>query len=197
MDFVMPSLIRSKLMKQGYSTSEIADMMEIEDITFINRETQELIRIAKEKKEKQKKLLKKHAHEYRWLQSAHVGRKDLPFSYFEERLNELKEKELEKELKKLKNFRKDEEKIKKGILSEKPVDDETKKLLKVADVIAPLHDRRKELFLRIVYTLDTARAEIARRYGYTKEELSVFHIEELLKLKNNKKLDREYARKLL
>ncbi|MDO8740125.1 MAG: PEP-utilizing enzyme [Candidatus Woesearchaeota archaeon] len=197
MDFVMPSLIRSKLMKQGHSTSEIADMMAIADITFLNKETQELIRIAKEKKEKQKKLLKKHAYKYRWLQSAHVGRKDLPFSYFEERLNELKEKDLDKELKKLKNFRKDEEKIKKGILSKKPIDDETKKLLKAADVIAPLHDRRKELFLRIVYTLDTARAEIARRYGYTKEELSVFQIEELLKLKNNKKLDREYMRKLL
>ncbi|MBI2129529.1 hypothetical protein HYU07_04785 [Candidatus Woesearchaeota archaeon] len=197
MDFVMPLLIRSKLMKQGYNTSEIADMMAIADITFINRETQELIRIAKEKNENQKKLLKEHAYRYRWLQSAHMGRKDLPFSYFEERLKELKEKDLGKELKKLKNFRKDEENIKKGILSKKPVDDETKKLLEVADIIAPLHDRRKELFLRIVYTLDTARAEIARRYGYAKEELSVFQIEDLFKLKNNKKLDREYARKLL
>lgn len=196
MDFVMPELIESRLLKQGHTTGEIADMLAIADIIFLNRESQELIEIAKKPKKEQEDLLKKHSCKYRWLQSAHMGRKDIPLSYFKEKLEELKEKGLDAELERLKNFKKDAEKRKKEILKKKPVDKETMELLKVADLIAPPHDRRKELFMRTIYTLDTAREEIARRYGYTKDELSVFDVNDILKLKEGKKLDKGYARKL-
>jgi phosphohistidine swiveling domain-containing protein len=191
MDFVMPTMIENHLKAKGYTQEEIADMLAIADITFLNREMQELIEIAKSPK--QLELLKKHAYKYRWLQSAHVGKKEIPFSYFKNRLNEIKKKGFNKELK---NLKKNILKKKRQILAKKPVDKETKQLLKIADIIAPPHDRRKEIFMRVIYTLDTARGEIAKRYGYTKDELSVYQAEDILKLKKGKKLDKKKAREM-
>ncbi len=173
---------------------DIADMLAIADITFLNREMQELIEIAKGSK--QLELLKKHAYKYRWIHTAHAGKKVIPFSYFRNRLNEIKKKDFNKELKKLKNLKKNVLKIKKQILAKKTVDKKTKELLDIVDLIAPLHDRRKELFMRIVYTLETARGEIAKRYGYTKDELSVYQAKDILKLKKGKKLDKRKAREM-
>jgi len=169
-------------------------MLAIADITFLNREMQELIEIAKGSK--QLELLKKHAYKYRWIHTAHAGKKVIPFSYFRNRLNEIKKKDFNKELKKLKNLKKNVLKIKKQILAKKTVDKKTKELLDIVDLIAPLHDRRKELFMRIVYTLETARGEIAKRYGYTKDELSVYQAKDILKLKKGKKLDKRKAREM-
>lgn len=92
MDFVMPNMIESRLRKQGYLQKEISEMLAVADISYLNKEAQELIEIAKETEENQEALLKKHAYCYRWLQSAHLGRKDIPSSYFKNRLEELKEK---------------------------------------------------------------------------------------------------------
>ena len=195
-DYVMPGMIETRLKKYGYSQKEISDMLVIADISYVNREMQELIKIAKAPQKRQKSLLEKHAYKYRWLQSGHLGRKDIPFSYFEDILNELKKKNLSEELAKLKKFRLDVLKRKKQILKKKPVDKETRNLIEMTDRLSPLHDRRKELFLRSIYTADTIRAEIAKRYGFTKDELAVFQIEDILKLQQGKKLDKECAKEM-
>lgn len=192
MDFVMPKMLQSALTKHGYTAGEIADMLAIADISFLNKEEQELIKIAKAK-QNQKKLLKKHADKYRWLHSAHGGRRDIPLSFFEDKLRELKEKGIEKELLRLKNFKRDILKRKKQLLKSKPIDKKTLELIKIANLIAPLHDRRKELFLRSVYTIDPIRAEITKRYCYTKEETSWFQLEHFLKLKEGKRIDHATA----
>jgi pyruvate,water dikinase len=85
---------------------------------------------------------------------------------------------------------------KKIIIKKHKVDKETKFLIRLSDSIAPPHDRRKELFLRTVYTLDGMREEIAKRYGYTKQELEAFEVQDILKLKEGKNLDKEYGKKL-
>ena len=196
-DFVMPSMVENRLLKLGYTTSEIADMIAIADMSFMNRETQELINISLKPKEKQQQLLKKHAYKYRWLQSAHMGRKDIPLSYFQERLDELKQKGLKEELKKLKVFKNRINLRKKEITKNKPLDKEAKTLFDIADVAGPLHDVRKELFLRTIYTVDTCRAEIAGRYGYKKEQLAVFSADDILGLEKGKKIDKKYADELI
>jgi len=196
MDFVMPCLIETRLKKYNYTPIEISDMLAIADISYQNKETQDLIKIAKAPQKKQKALLKKHAYQYRWLQSAHLGKKDIPFSYFEKELDDIKKKNLNKELINLKNFKAGILKRKKQLLAEKPVDKETKQLIEIINILAPFHDRRKELFLRTIYTIDTAREEIAERYNFTKDELAVFQIEDIFKLKQGKKLDKKYAREM-
>jgi hypothetical protein len=197
MDKVMPEMIESRLKRFNYTIEEVSDILAIADIIFLNLETQKLIEIAKQPQEKQKELLKKHAYEYRWLWSAHLGRKDIPFSYFEEKLEEEKKKDLDKELSKLKNSKNNVIKRKEELLYKKPVDKEAKELLDIVDIIAPLHDRRKELFLRSIYTEDTVRQEIAKDYGYSLKELSVFQIEDIFKLKDGKDLDKNYAKEML
>jgi len=197
MDFVMPKMVEGRLLKQSYTAQEIADMIAIADTSFINKETQGLICIGLKPKGKQQGLLKKHAYRYRWLQSAHMGRKDLPLSYFRERLDELGKKGLNKELKKLKDFKNGINSRKKEIVGEKPIDNETKALFGIMDVIGPLHDIRKELFMRTIYTADTCRAEIAKRNGYTKEQLSVFSAEDIHKLEQGKGMDKDHADNLL
>ena len=196
MDFVMPNLITKKLKQYNYSIEEISDILTIADISFLNIELQELIEITKNSRLKQGKLLKQHAYKYRWIQSAHLGREDIPMSYFKKRLVKIKKENADNELKKLKNFRNYIKKRKNEIISKKPIDQELKKLLDVIDLIAPLHDIRKELFLRSIYTIDTARAEIARRFNYTKEELTPFIVEDLLKLNKGEKIDKNYAKQL-
>lgn len=193
MDFVMPKMLEPGLRSHKYTRGEISDMFAIADIIYINKEAQEMIKIAKSPKNRQEQLLKKHAYRYRWMQSAHMGRQDIPLSHFRNELNNIKKKNLDKELNKLKNSKINALKRKKQILKNKPLGKETKTLLKIADIIAPLHDRRKELFLRTIYTLDTARAEIAKRYGYTKEELAPYRLEDILKLKQGKKIDHKKA----
>jgi phosphohistidine swiveling domain-containing protein len=195
MDFVMPDMIESRLKEQGYTQHEISDMLAIADIIFLNVELQKLIGILKNKKKEQLELIKKHAYEYRWMWSAHLGRKDISLSHFKKKLTELRRKNLNQELKKLKNSRQNVLDRKKQLMKKKPLDKETKQLIRITDIIAPLHDRRKELFLRSIYTEDTARIEIAKRYGYTLKQLSVFQIEELFKLKQGKKLDKVLANK--
>lgn len=196
MDYVMPNLIESRLLKLGFTNSEISDILAIADVTFANKETQKLIKIAQQPEAKQKALLKKHAYNYRWLQSAHMGKMEISFSYFEERLEEIKSKNLKEELNNLKNFRKNALLNKRKILKKYKIDKETKFLIKLSDVIAPPHDRRKELFLRTIYTLDSLREEIAKRFGYTKRQLEPFEIRDIMKLKDGKKIDKEYADKL-
>ena len=197
MDYVMPRMFETRLIKFGYTTQEISDMIAIADISFMNRETQELINIGLKPKSKRQEALKKHAYKYRWLHSAHMGRIDIPISYFQERLDELRKKGLKQELKKLKNFKNDLKRRKMEIMKKKPVDNETKTLFEIADVVGPLHDVRKELFMRSAYTVDTARAEVARRYGYTKDELAVFEVKDILKLEKGQKIDKGYANELI
>lgn len=192
MDFVMPKMLQEALTRQGYTAGEIADMLAIADISFLNKEEQELIKIEKAK-QNQRELLKKHADKYRWLHSAHGGRRDIPFSFFEDKLRELVEKGIEKELLRLKNFKKDILKRKKLLLKRKPVDKKTEELLSIADIIAPPHDRRKELFLRSIYTIDPIRTELSKRYSYSKEETSWFQLEHFLKLKEGKRIDHATA----
>jgi phosphoenolpyruvate synthase/pyruvate phosphate dikinase len=194
MDYVIPGLIENKLKKFNYTNKEINDMMAIADTTFLSLETQDIIEISKQSKNKQEDLLKKHAYEFRWIQSGHCGKKIIPFSYFEEKLKEASNDDnSSNELLKLKNLKSDVLKRKKEILLKKPVDKESLEILRIIDLISPLHDRRKELFLRSIYVEETLREEIAKRYGYSVKELSVFQIEDLLKLLNGEKLDKKFA----
>lgn len=199
MDFVLPNLLEKALMKQDYTNAEIADMMSIADTTFLNVEMQKMIAIAKKPKTSQASLLKKHAYEYRWIQTAHMGRRDIPFHSFELRLEDLKKKsakELKKELNHLANIEKSAEQKKSSLLKRKPVDKLTKQLLDIISLITPFHDRRKEIFMRSIYTADSAREEIAKRFGYTREELSVFEVGEIKKLESGGKLDKDYSHEL-
>lgn len=193
MDFVLPGLIEPRLIKKGYTAQEVSDALAIADISFLNRHKQALIKIAKAPREKQSGMIAKHAYEYRWLQTVHTGVKDIPLCYFEEEITELKQKNLDKELRFLRNFKKDVIKTKNELLKKKPVDNETRQLLAVAELIGPPHDMRKELFMRLIYTLDSLRGEIAKRYGYTWAELSVFETKDIVKLKAGKKLDKQFA----
>ncbi|MFH1316063.1 MAG: PEP-utilizing enzyme [Candidatus Woesearchaeota archaeon] len=194
MDFVLPGLLETGLIKKGYTPAEISIMLVVADISFLNKEEQELIKIAQQPKEKQKELLEKHAFEYKWLKTGHFGRQDILFSYFEEKLEEIKQKDLDKELGELKNFKKNVEKEKKDILKKKPVDKETQVLLEIIDEFGPLHDKRKKMFMKTIYWIHTMRREVAKRYGYEKEELDAYQIEDLNKLKKGKELDREKSR---
>lgn len=197
MDFVLPELIQPRLHRNNYNISEISDMMAIVDTTFLNREKQGLINIAMRPAIKQNKLLYNHAYNYRWLQSAHMGRKDIPLSYFKNNLQEIKKQDLKQKIKFLKNFAENEKKRKFDLFRKKPVDKETKILINIADIISPFHDKRKELFLRTVYSTDTIRMEIARRYGYTNEQLSVFEVKDIFKLKEGIKLDKKFAEEII
>jgi phosphohistidine swiveling domain-containing protein len=191
MDYVMPALVEAQLSRHGCTPAEISDMMAIADTSMLNLEKQKLIAIAKQPKERQPELLKKHAYEYRWLESAHLGRKDLPLSFFSARLRKIKKPD--KELAELKAFKNNTQKRKDEIAKKCKLGHDAKVLLDIADIIGPLHDRRKELFLRSIYTVDTARAEIAKRFGYTKEQLAPFQVEDLLKLGKGIKIDTKYA----
>lgn len=196
MDFVMPEIVGKRLKALGYSDSEVSDMLVIGFNSFLNREEQNLLGILKKPKSKQMSLLKSHAYKYRWLQSDHMGRRDIPFSYFLGRFNNFRKKNVAKELRKFKDFRSKILENKKRIVSGKPLDKDSKKLLRVAEVITPLHDLRKELFLRVVYTIDTVRCEIGRRHGFSKDEISVLEIKDILKLIKGKRLDREKIKEL-
>lgn len=81
MDFYLSDMLEKNLKKFHYSTGEIADVFAIVDTSFLNRESQELIQIIKHGKNTIN-LIKKHAYKYRWLQSAHMGRIDIPLSFF-------------------------------------------------------------------------------------------------------------------
>ena len=197
MDFVLPGMMQERLKKAGYTTEEITDMLAIADTTFFNREMQDLSALAKKPSADHAGLLAKHAWKYRWLKSGYFGRVDIPLSHFQERLQELLKKgSLNDECEKLARLKKNTLARKKELMKKKPLDAETQQLVAIINLIAPFHDRRKELFLRIVYTHDTTRGEIAKRYGYTKEELGVFEAQDLLPLKEGKKLDKNYAHQL-
>jgi len=199
MDFVLPNIAEKALIKKGYTHSEIADMTSVADTTFLNVEMQNLITIAKSSRELQLPSLKHHAYEYRWIQTAHLGKKDILFSNFESRLDELRKKsskELDAELNHLKNLEENVKQKKSILLKRKPVDKETRQILDIIALITPFHDMRKEIFMRSIYTSDYIREEIAKRFGYTREEISVFEVKELKKLQEGKKIDKDYAHEL-
>jgi len=108
-------------------------------------------------------MITEHAYRYRWMQSAHNGRKDIPLSLLKDRIAELCAKDLKKELEQLQNFEDCARKRKRELLKQKPVDENTLRLIDIADAIAPIHDRRKELFMRTIYTTDTIREEIGKK----------------------------------
>lgn len=183
MDFVMPNMIEKPLIELDYTPNEISDMMAIPDFSYVHNERIELIRIAKQN---DLDKLKQHAFKWRWMRSAHMGRIDIPFEEFMKGSEKLNEKNPELELQKIIDMNKNIENRKKELIKKKPINDETKKLLEITKIIAPLHDRRKELFLRTIYSIDTARIEIAKRYNYTINQLSTFEVEDIIKLKENK-----------
>ena len=186
MDFVLPKIFEKKFKELCYNKEEISEMMVVPYISYLSKEKQNLFKITMKN---DKELLKKHAYEYRWMISAHMGRMDIPLSYFENRAKELDKEELNK----LKNFKSDVEKKRKELISKKPIDEEAKELLDIIELITEVHDLRKELFLRSIYTNDTARQEIANRYRYDKEQLACFEAKDILKLKDGKELDKEFA----
>ena len=183
-DFVMPELLNKKLKDQNYSLQEISDMIAIADTSFINREMQDLIKTQD---------LKKHAYDYRWLKSGHTGKIKIPLSYFEERKKELKEEELEE----LETFKEKTEKRKQELIEKKPVDEETQIFLGISTELGPLHDVRKELFLRTIYTIDTIREEIAKRISFTKDELTGYEADDIIKGNIDKKQAQELAKEAL
>ncbi|OGY43122.1 MAG: hypothetical protein A3J62_03410 [Candidatus Buchananbacteria bacterium RIFCSPHIGHO2_02_FULL_38_8] len=193
-DYVFSDKFNQALAKYNLSNEEFSDLSLIPQPTYLSIENQKLIRLAIRKKAGQdiKKNLIKHLKEYEWLATGHAGKKLIKLDYFQQKINSLitGHKNLKRELNNLKQSRSRALKRKKEIFKKYHFNQEVLTIVDIIDEIGPLHDLRKELFVKTIYYADDVREEIAKRFGYRLADLQFFKLKELLPLLEGKKLDR-------
>lgn len=157
------------------------------DESFLLKEKKEILEIAKnlkkdkifltQPKEKQKdyieknhpeifKKIKEHTRKYIWLKTDYV--KSVPLK-FEDILGLINEQlpesiDIERELNKLKDYLPDLKKRKAEIIKQINSDEELRHLIWIIDKIGPLHDWRKEWFLKTIFLFEKILEAISKKH---------------------------------
>jgi len=190
-DFVFPNIFKKAFSNYNLSQKEFISLSSVPDTSYLNIEEQELIKVILGEKE-----LKDHFKEYEWMASGHIGKKKIGFDFFEKRMKELNKKDVSKELKRLQEFEKNEKSKQEEVIKKYDISKNDLELIELANDVAPLRDRRKEIFVKTIYYSDDVREEIGKRLKYSLEELQCFSLKELDILKEGE-LDKEEIGKRL
>ncbi len=198
-DFVLPDIFQKTIAKYHLSPEELNDLLALADTTYLNRETQELLEIAIKYTDGKKveNKLELHREKYEWLGTGHAGKKVLPLDFFKKRMLELVKEhpDLHSELQRLQHRQSEVLARKKELIQKYHFDKEMLILVHISDEIGPLHDLRKELFVKSIYYADDVREHLGLKTGYTLPELQLFELKELMILKEGKKLNPEEIRR--
>jgi len=199
LNYVFSDELKKILSKYKLTDDEFSNLTAIADITFLNKHRQQLLSIALRalKKQNIEKELNNHLKKYEWLASGHTGMKKINTSYFKKILKDLsKDKQaLEMELDYLKNYKKVIRNEQKKICQSHNFNKQAIEMIKIINSIGPLHDHRKEIFVKTIYYSDCLRKEIGKRFGYTLYDLQYFELKELQQLKTGKKFNRDEINK--
>lgn len=193
-DYVLPQIFEKEFKKYKLSRDDFSDLSTIPDVSYLNLETQKLIRLAIKKSSGQKigNDLDDHFKKYEWLATGHNGKKIITINYFLARIGELirQHQNLSKELKRLRDFKINLKKRKSQIIKKYDFVKGALQLINIIDDIGPLRDRRKEIFVKSIFYADDVRDELAKRFGYHLSDLQFFTSQELILLSKGEKLDR-------
>ncbi|MCX6806716.1 MAG: PEP-utilizing enzyme [Candidatus Berkelbacteria bacterium] len=198
-DYVLPDVFTSTFKKYNLSPDELAELSAIPGSSYLNLENLRLIKLAIKQKRKQdiSSDLQKHFKQYEWIASGHTGKKRITANYFKKKVDELLKhfSDLGRGQKSLEGYEQKTRNLKRRIIDKYHFDTNTQKLIEIVDEIGPLHDKRKELFVKTIFYADDVREEIGKRLGYTLDELQLFEYKELFPLKNGEKLGRNEIEK--
>jgi len=173
-----------------------------DELSAFGKEKLDLLKIASKKLEGEKinDLIEKHTRDYFWVQNNFRRAVYLDQKYFLEALQKLiKNKTLLPITKLIKNTENRKQKLalkRQEIYKKYNVTEKTSLFFEIIRLLSLIQDKRKENVQRMVYCIDQASSEAARRNGLAKEQLTNYFVDDVLDLlKHNKRLSLEESQK--
>ena len=184
---ILHKAIESELKKYGCDTEKILAMIDIPEKSFMQQEKEDLLRIALEKKRRTEKI-KEHKKKYYWLLTGHAGKVVIDDDFFIKKMDEILKSEIDvkKEIDDIKNYKKNIVEKKRRIINKYEFDKKVLNLIYAVGKLGPMHDKRKELFMKSVYAFEDVIEEIAKRYKYRSADLKVLDLDEILAIEKGK-----------
>jgi phosphohistidine swiveling domain-containing protein len=137
-------------------------------------------------------LLKRHAQKYRWLLNSYGGNRILKTNYFAEKLKELlKEKTADEKIKEIQNIVKNNKQRKEHLIKKLKLSRETALMAEQLAQSIWWQDLRKGYIWRMNYFWDKFLKKIANRTSWKFEELLWCWPGELIKIFENKKINKQ------
>lgn len=153
----------------------MAQLFDYDGKSFVSREEDDLLAIARESENKQKELLQKHLEAYYWIHNTYAVMNTASVETFKERMEKLLR---EKSSKRRKVVEKEK------LMRDLGLSDETKQLVRIFNYCALWQDSRKENILKSLSAFDLIVNEIALRSGVKREILSYLGALEAKRLKS-------------
>ena len=137
-------------------------------------------------------LLEKHRNDYIWLRGGYLDTPGLSFFDILERIKEIvRQKNIQKEIYKLKNYETITKKEKQKIHKKYKFANKIKYMTLLIDELSYFHDERKEYVLKWLYYCNRVLKEIARRFKVLYGDLQYSLPQEVLGLFEGKKIDKK------
>ncbi len=182
-DMVLGDRFKKVLDKYELTTEEFSKLSEIPEQSFINERKKELMQIALNNDKDKLDIVRER---YKWINTGHAGRDDYTYEQVLELFNDICKKDIDyaSEIKKIDDFKQDVLDKKNDLIKKYDFNKDVLSILKIIDEWGPMHDKRKRLFMNIVYYVDTIIIEISKRLKIDLDDIHQYIGEEIIELEN-------------
>ncbi|MEK7557337.1 MAG: PEP-utilizing enzyme [Patescibacteria group bacterium] len=195
-DFLYPHL-KDVIEKAGYpdKVNEYYELLLTPvNKSFLTLELEERLELRAHIERSPGQRVANHARKYHWINNNYAKVLRLTADYFAEQMQQVTPAQAQEQLREIRRQFADTLKRKKNLLAALPLTQETKNLIRIAEVFAYMQDERKKHVLMAVDQQDRVTEEIARRCNLTKKEAQysfVYELPDLLEGKVDKVTLRE------